>query len=177
MCRIFIDMDGTIVVYNTKAELSDFKRKGYFTSLQPNWTMLNAVKLLIQKNYDIYILSAVYVDTEDPKNDKIEWLHEYLPEIWEYYDNPEEHLIFTPVGENKLDYIDHPLSSDILLDDYTKNLVAWEKGIPVKCVNGINWSNGTWHGYSVDIRSDAEYIAKMIQGIVLIESIPDVRTA
>ena len=111
------------------------------------------------------------------KEDKITWLKEFLPEIWETYPDAEEHLIFTPVGENKLDYIDNPSSADILLDDYTKNLFMWTKGIPVKCVNGINWNNGTWHGYSIDIRSDAEYIAKMIQGSVLIECIPDVMCA
>ncbi len=168
--RIFVDMDGTLAEYNPEATAEDYQREGYFTKLAPNYSMLNAIKILIGLGYDIYILSAVYMETS-AVSEKTAWLLQYLPELWDSYSNPKEHLVFVPVGANKLDYINNPGRTDILIDDYSKNLIPWSNtGIGIKCVNGINWRVGTWFGYEVDLRSDAAYIANTIRGIIAVES-------
>lgn len=166
--RVYVDMDGTIVVYDPEAKLEDYRRPGFFINREPNESMLLAVKILITRGYDVYVLSAVYIDTT-AKEEKLAWLKKYLPELWEYYDDPLAHIIFTPCGENKMLYIPQPQNTDVLLDDYTVNLRGWLIGIAIKCVNGINWSNRTWTGYAVDMRSCAEIIANTIEGIILIE--------
>lgn len=166
--RIFVDMDGTLVGYNKEATLDDYMSEGYFESLLPNYSVLNAIKILIGLGYDVYILSAVYIETTAAA-EKTAWLHRYLPEIFDTYED--KHVIFTPCGKDKIDYIDNPSPSDVLLDDYSKNLIPWSfRAIGIKCVNSINWNNGTWYGYSVNVKSDAAFIANTIRGILQIEN-------
>ena len=79
------------------------------------------------------------------KDEKNYWLDKYLPEI------DQAHRIFTVVGRKKTDYIPGGVQpTDILLDDYNKNLEAWEAagGIGIKLLNGLN-TRKTWKGTCV----------------------------
>ena len=118
--------------------------KGYFLDLPPIPNVVRAIQQLYeQHSCDIYILSAV-VDSPFAVPEKNEWLDRYLPEI------SKSRRLFIPCGENKAEYVPYGVrETDVLLDDYTKNLLAWpEKG--VKLLNGINHTNGRWRGDCLD---------------------------
>ena len=59
-----------------------------------------------------------------------------------------------PYGVPKLDYIIlREDTTNILIDDFSKNLHEWEKGknnIGIKYYNGINGNHGTWKGNSIN---------------------------
>lgn len=151
--RLFVDMDGTLAKWNNVA-FEQLYEEGYYRNLEPNKRLLNDIKYLLQKgNYDIYVLSAYLTDSKYALQEKKEWLKEHLPEL------PEEKQLFVPFGESKVAFFDKnnltPITAtDILLDDYTKNLLEWKEwgGTGVKCLNGINHTNKTWQGdaYSLE---------------------------
>ena len=151
--RLFVDMDGTLAKWNNVA-FEQLYEEGYYRNLEPNKRLLNDIKYLLQKGaYDIYVLSAYLTDSKYALQEKKEWLKEHLPEL------PEEKQLFVPFGESKAAFFDKnnltPITAtDILLDDYTKNLLEWKEwgGTGVKCLNGINHTNKTWQGdaYSLE---------------------------
>ena len=177
--RLFVDMDGTLAEWRniTLNITSDEERAyvlsvlneilltpGYYSSLKPHDEMVKAVSILAEE-YDVYILScAIEKDgVPSPTTEKIEWLDKYLPFI------KEDHRIFVPDGKNKADYIPDGIKpSDFLLDDYTKNLKAFERsgGCGIKVNNYVNGSNGLWVGSSVSISYVAEDIARAVHSIV-----------
>lgn len=162
--RLFIDMDGTLAVFREVDTLETLYEEGYFASLPPQETVVAAVRELRARNpeLEIYVLSAVLSDSKYALKEKNEWLDQYLPEL------DRQHRIFPPCGANKRDYIPAGLnSSDVLFDDYTKNLIDWEppaKG--VKCLNGINHTNGTWQGARVSIARDASQLAEALENVI-----------
>lgn len=151
--RLFVDMDGTLAKWNNVA-FEQLYEEGYYRNLEPNKRLLNDIKYILQKgDYDIYVLSAYLTDSKYALQEKKEWLKEHLPEL------PEEKQLFVPFGESKAAFFDKnnltPITAtDILLDDYTKNLLEWKEwgGTGVKCLNGINHTNKTWQGdaYSLE---------------------------
>ena len=72
-----------------------------------------------------------------------------------------------PYGEPKSDYVNNHGSKNILLDDYTKNLVKWEEegNIGVKLYNGVNGNNGTWKGHSISLEMSFEDIIATLVAI------------
>ncbi|PWL72024.1 MAG: hypothetical protein DBY25_04575 [Clostridiales bacterium] len=142
--RLFVDMDGTLAVFQAVDRMERLYEKGYFLDLPPIPNVVRAIQQLYeQHSCDIYILSAV-VDSPFAVPEKNEWLDRYLPEI------SKSRRLFIPCGENKAEYVPYGVrETDVLLDDYTKNLLAWpEKG--VKLLNGINHTNGRWRGDCLD---------------------------
>lgn len=142
--RLFVDMDGTLAVFRPVNKLETLYEKGYFLNLPPHRNVVAGIQSLLQdaefENIEVYILSAVLSDSKYALQEKNAWLDKHLPEI------DMEHRIFPPCGENKRDYIPGGIrDDDFLLDDYTKNLNAWQppaKGI--KLVNAINDTRGSW---------------------------------
>lgn len=177
--RLFIDMDGTLAEWRniTLNITSDEEREyilsvlneilltpGYYSSLKPHEEMVEAVKIL-SKEYDVYILSCAIEKKgiPSPVTEKEEWLDKYMPDI------KKDHRIFVPDGKNKADYIPGGIRpNDFLLDDYTKNLKAFEKsgGCGIKVNNYVNGNNGRWTGSSVSISYAAEEIAQAVHNIV-----------
>lgn len=157
MARIYFDMDGTLAEWNSNASLEDVASRGYFRERVPMNNMINAVKILLAEGeHDIYILSSVYVNVYS-NIDKWIWIQRYIPDM------DIDKVIFVPYGESKSNYIDKPeKESDVLVDDYTKNLEAWH-GIAVKCRNGINGNKGTWKGNYVYSDLSAREIADRIK--------------
>lgn len=161
MKRIFVDMDGTLAVWQPGKQIEDLYQPGYFAALEPQMSVVEAVKELIQNHSDeveVFILSAVFPDCPTAVCDKKKWLQQYLPEI------DRSHRIFSSVRKPK--YLAVPggiRQDDVLLDDYTVNLLAWaNSAVGVKLLNGINHSRGTWKGTKVHKNDGAEAIVKAI---------------
>ena len=70
--------------------------------------------------------------------------------------NP-KNFIFTKVGEGKLEKAVSQIKdfyeyTNILLDDYSTNLIQWasnEKCIGIKFINGFNNKSNKWQGYKI----------------------------
>lgn len=155
--RIFIDMDGTLCEWRY-ACIEEVAAKGYFLSLAPQQKVVDAVRKIIKTGkYEVAVLSSVFNDDHSIQ-EKNAWLDEYLPEI--------KTRIYVPYGEKKKDYISCPVKSDVLLDDFSKNLHEWH-GIGIKVLNGINGTKGTWKGFLVNGLADEDVISKTLIGITL----------
>lgn len=146
--RLFVDMDGTLAVWNHIDTSEELYEKGYYRNLSPMQEVINVVKSIIEAGeVDVYILSAYLTDSKYALEEKKAWLEVYLPEI------KTDNHIFVKYGENKSAYIKDGISkNDYLLDDYTKNLIEWNQqdGTSIKLLNGINHTNKTWQGEMYD---------------------------
>lgn len=136
--RVFVDMDGTLARFHDEDRyLERMWEEGFFEQLKPFENAVDTVKALAKDpSVEVYILSAA-IEGEPPYcvAQKHAWLDRYLPEI------DKSHRIFTAVGENKAELIPHGIkASDVLIDDYNKNLDEWQAygGHSVKFVNNIN---------------------------------------
>lgn len=161
--RLFVDMDGTLAEFKTVDTLETLYEKDYFLHLKPNENVLGAIKQLIADNdFDVYILSAYLTDSRYALEEKNAWLDKYLPEL------PQEKRLFVPCGTDKSVAVPGLIRpDDYLLDDYTKNLSEWEppaKGI--KLINGINHTNGTWHGDKIQFTHAPEELSSMISDVM-----------
>lgn len=163
--RLFVDMDGTLAVFNKVDKIEQLYEEGYFKNLEPNMNVVNAVKEIIERHpeIEVKILSAHLSDSKYALAEKNEWLDKYLPEI------KREDRIFPPCGEDKGKYIEGGYGeNDYLLDDYTHNLKLWcPPGQGVKLLNGINHTRGSWQGKCVDFNKDKTEMAKDIVNIIL----------
>lgn len=162
--RVFIDMDGTLAVWNKCKQIEDLYQPGYFAELAPQPTVVKAAKLLAVKHKDeveVFILSAVLEDNPNAIPDKNKWLDRHLPEI------DAEHRVFVSGSMPKHMAVPGGIrADDTLLDDYTANLLAWVSyARGVKLLNGINHSRGTWQGTRVHKNEGAEAIVKAVLGI------------
>lgn len=162
--RLFVDMDGTLAVFNQIDKLETLYEQGYFANLTPQVNVVDAVRMVQARDeIEVFVLSAVLTDSKYAQVEKNEWLNIYLPEI------DERHRIFVPCGEDKTMYVpDKILEEDVLLDDYTVNLNAWEppaKGL--KLLNGINGTKGTWQKSRISVEHSADELADMIADYVL----------
>lgn len=148
MIKLFIDLDGTIAKFNVRNALERFdKEKGFFAKLGAYVGIETINNLALTK--DIYIISAS--PNEQADKDKMLWLERYLPNI------PKANITLCRLGQNKAQIIENKYSMKInnnclLLDDYTKNLIEWERvgGIGVKRLTSISDnSRGLWTGLTV----------------------------
>lgn len=138
--RLFIDLDGTVARFYDASPnyLEEMYEKGYFRNLQPYEKMTEGIKLFMEQHKDVEVFTlSAKVNGEPPycEAEKQEWLDEYLPEI------DREHRLFTEIGHNKAEYIPNGIdNTDVLYDDYNKNLIDWENsgGVALKCHNNIN---------------------------------------
>lgn len=138
--RLFIDLDGTVARFYDASPnyLEEMYEKGYFRNLQPYENMTEGIKLFMEQHKDVEVFAlSAKVNGEPPycEAEKQEWLDEYLPEI------DREHRLFTEIGHNKAEYIPNGISNtDVLYDDYNRNLIDWENsgGVALKCHNNIN---------------------------------------
>ena len=146
MIRLFVDMDGTLAVFSYEKTIEDLYKKGYFENLKPIYEVVDAIKHIITDTpIEVYILSAYLSKSNFALAEKQKWLDKYLPEI------KISNRIFLPYPENKAEAFRSLSKDDYLLDDYTPNLISWNKkgGIGIKLLNGINNKTGLWKGLKI----------------------------
>ena len=150
-----LDMDDTIAHFNKEEKaLERFSsEKSFFSNLKPTKLLLYIQIAITTKVIDInniYIVSAS--PNEQADKDKQEWLNKYLKAL------PKENITFTRLGQNKADHFmkkydldNKALSNYILIDDYTKNLIEWQKlgGKVLKYINEYNNTKQTYKQYNI----------------------------
>lgn len=161
--RLFIDMDGTLTVFDTEATMEQLRAPGYFAALSPLPNMTKTVERLLESGEfdEVYILSS-YLDGTNAIEEKDSWLDHQIPQI------DTAHRIYPICGTNKSSYIPGGVCcTDLLLDDYSVNLHDWQAagGLGVKLLNGINGRFGTWKGAAVSNSKTPEEIAGEIIAI------------
>ena len=160
--RLFFDMDGVLATFHPEKSIEEISEPGYFENLEPMQCVVNAVKELCKMN-DIYILSSILND--ECAVEKRKWLNKFLPCI------NSERMLFVPYGTDKSDYVreitGEIITDDILVDDFTYNLVKWH-GVGIKLLNKINNTNRTWTGFIVNGNADSNIIYYSISGICAI---------
>ena len=145
--RLYVDMDGTLAIWQEVEFFEQLYEKGYYENLQPQQSVLDSVKKIAQlDDYEVYILSAYLNDSQYALKEKQIWIDKHLPEI------SKENRIFVPYGAEKSKFISGGVKEhDYLLDDYTVNLLDFDRqgGNAIKLLNGINHTKGTWEGAMV----------------------------
>lgn len=156
---VYFDMDGTLAEWKEVDTFSQLLRKGYFRTLRPTKLAVYANRLAAEGKADTNSCSS-YITEGYSLSEKNEWMDESVPNI------DDSHRIFIPYGVEKakfvMDVLKRPLTKgDILVDDHTPNLIAWEKagGTAIKWLNGINGLNGKFKGPRV---SDIEELDELI---------------
>lgn len=140
-------MDGTLAVWQSGA---DWHAPHYYRNLPKMENMIKAVKKM-QEDAEVDISLLTCTPSSEATKDKSLWAQEVLPGV---------RIVFVPYGENKGDYVDVS-ENDILVDDYSPNLHAWE-GRTIKVYNGINGTHGTYNGKFVRSEWDPQDIADTI---------------
>lgn len=162
--RIFVDMDGVLARFSHVDTLETLYRKGYFLDLKPIKPVVDAMReIVLSQRKTVYILSAYLSDSQYALEEKNEWLDRYLPEV------VKAARLFPPCGVSKIKWLEENgymiEKSDVLLDDYSKNLHEWqEKGTGIKLLNGINGNHGTWAGKCVSTE-DPDIFENLILGM------------
>lgn len=157
--RLFVDIDGTLAIWRSAAKYEDLYEKGYFSSLPVQKNIASAVNVIAKANaIEVFSLSAVLQDSPYAIPEKNQWLNTFVSAI------PEGRRIYVAGDIPKYTAVPGGIrASDVLLDDYTVNLLAWSNyALGLKCLNGINHTNGTWQGASVNAFDTTEAIALKI---------------
>ena len=165
--RLFVDMDGTLAVFQSVDTLEKLYEKDYFLNLRPQINVIDGIRFIIKNHpeVEVFILSAVLSDSPYAIPEKNAWLDKYLPEV------DAVHRLYPKCGESKKEFLEREQGgieqNDFLLDDYSKNLHSWDppaKGI--KVMNGINGKNGTWVKDKVSIEIDGSKFAECVLSIM-----------
>lgn len=141
--KTYFDMDGVLADFNSEPNAIErfSKEAGFFQKLAPTKLVAAINTQLAYNNSDVYILTASPNVRADI--DKTLWLYEHMPNL-----NP-EHIIIVRNGKDKAKYA----KGNILIDDYSDNLLYWEAqgGVGVKCINGWNGKGIKWKKETLDI--------------------------
>lgn len=149
--RFFLDLDGTLAKWGIISSEEELFEQGYFRNLPYESALIRETKMLVDANIPVYILSHYLPNSKYAELEKIDWVHEYLPDI------PNENILLLPCGTSKAEFVLKKLEleslsfDDYLVDDYSANLFDWiaHGGVGVKFMNGINGTKGTWQGQKI----------------------------
>ena len=163
--RLYVDMDGTLAVFNIVDDMTPLYQEGYFAGLHPQENAIDAIKIIMRERSDIevYSLSAYLHDSPHALAEKNGWLDAFLPEI------EADNRVFVPCGSDKAAYIESGVKqNDFLLDDFTQNLNAWEQGggTGLKLLNDINNTRGTWQGNKTRFDNTPREIADKLKVVI-----------
>ena len=150
---IFVDMDGVVAVWDDIATVEETKVPGYWLKRELATAGKRLIDLFMKEEIPFCFLSSTWGVWSALEKDY--WLtHRFGEEV---------PRIFLPCGENKAEYIGNR-SGCILIDDYTKNLEAWEKSgnRGIKFMNEVNGSNGSWKGKRIEEDMTDEQILDII---------------
>lgn len=156
--KIYFDMDGVLATWNPNASLEEVSSKGYFLNCKPMKEMVEAVKLLIEADYPVHILSSVFMDEHSIPDKKL-WLHKHIPSL------KEENMHFATYGQPKAAAIEKITTEDVLIDDFTNNLLEWPAKA-IKVYNGINGTKGRWKGFCVHSNAEPNLLFKQLKALI-----------
>lgn len=161
--RLFVDMDGTLCEWKSSSQEEDLFSRGWFLDMKPIANVVQAVSKIVEcRQVEVFIMTAVMDESKYAKEEKILWLQEHLPDI------DLDHVIFVPYGKPKHEFAPGGIrSSDILLDDYSRNLHEWSMyGIGLKAKTKNNGTKGTWIGDSIRADWAPEVICEHIAALI-----------
>ena len=156
--RLYVDMDGTLTEFLPQASMEPLYQQGYFRNLPPHSNVVAAVRSLIchHTEIEVFVLSAYLPDSLYALAEKHAWVDEYLPEL------DTAHRLFVPNGSDKRACVADIREDDVLLDDYTRNLLRWQPSRGIKLINAINHTKGTWKSFMVHYDTPAEELTQDI---------------
>ena len=165
MIHVFFDLDGVIFKFNFGASEEELHTPGYFEKLEEDQLVVNAIKNLgdvAKVGVKFHILSAAFNSTAvEEKKRAVERIG--LGEIDQ---------IYLPYGTDKSKYVSHLGGKFILVDDFTKNLIAWgnagENFIPVKYLNGGNDTHQSFKGIRIGL-CDQKTLEKELLALIQVE--------
>lgn len=182
----YFDMDGVLAIYERKAyppESDLFRAHGqhYYATVQPDRTMREVVIKMIRSGHRCHTLSTLSNKGDiflEQKRDKELWLENQINS--QLKDLPADllqtgyfHKLCQHYTGNNKQYIGEALSetgrlerTDILIDDYNRNLIAWENagGTAVKYSNGIN-NPDSYNGFVITQNMTADQIIEFLKAI------------
>ena len=148
--RLMVDLDGVCAVFQD-VPIKELLKEGYYATLPPIEGVVAAVEEVARSGkVDVYILSAYLRNSKYAKSEKMSWVAKHLPSV------SAGNVILIPSGSRKADHVPGGVDGrTYLLDDFSKNLISWEEagGKPIKMLNGINGTKGTFQGRKVSAAS------------------------
>ena len=155
--KLYWDMDGVI---NHFIKDGDYLREGYFYGLPVHEEIKKTIDIFNEEKVEQFILSKY--PNKTACFDKMKSIVELFP--WFKRKN----IILLPYEDDKTKYVGRIDKNDILIDDFTPNLVEWQEigGTPIKCINKINNTTGRWKGDFIDVGTNPYDIVKKIVGII-----------
>ena len=169
--RLFVDMDGTLARFHDEVQyLERMYEPDFFTNLKPFLGAVETVRevMRVHPDWEVYILSAAIPgDPPGCEKQKNAWLDMHLPEI------DRAHRLFPPIGADKSEVIPGGIKeTDVLLDDYNKNLEEWRTagGVAVKFVNNINdraLKGPRWDGWRLHHDNGAAFNVEQLERCVI----------
>ncbi|WOC32373.1 MULTISPECIES: 5' nucleotidase, NT5C type [Caproicibacterium] len=157
--RIFVNLTGTLCQFRPNATPHQLQQPGFFRGLSPYPNVVDAVhKLAADPSKEVFILSsALHPASILEKN---QWLNTYLPQI----DNT--HRLFPTHGTELSTAVPGGVqNSDVLLDDYTRNLQQWP-GQAIKLISDINQQHGSWTSSAKESEGAAVRYDRPADGLV-----------
>ena len=168
--RLFVDMDGTLARFHDEVQyLERMYEPDFFTNLKPFLGAVETVRevMRVHPDWEVYVLSAAIPgDPPGCERQKNAWLEIHLPEI------DQAHRLFPPIGADKSEVIPGGIQkTDVLLDDYNKNLEDWRTagGVAVKFVNNINdraLKGPRWDGWRLHHDTSAAFNVEQLDRCV-----------
>ena len=167
MTHVFFDLDGVIFKFHFGASEEEIHTPGYFENLEEDKLVINAIKNLLygeatKDAVKFHILSAAFNPTAvEEKKRAVERIGLGVID-----------QIYLSYGTDKSKYVCHLGGKCILVDDFTKNLIAWgnagENFIPVKYLNGGNDTHQTFKGVRIGL-CDQKTLEKELLALIQVE--------
>lgn len=170
---ICLDMDGTLARFYERAKcVEKFHEEAFFLLLRAYENFVTAIKNMLDKYADkivFCVLSAA--DGEQARADKTAWNKKEI--------SPDIPMVYCNFGQSKAEVIESLIGrkltdKDILIDDYSKNLIDWEEhgGKAVKFLNELNgrgWNGHNFVGDSISYDKAPEELESDILRIIGID--------
>lgn len=161
--RAFFDMDGVMVTWRQAESDEELLSEGFFRDAPANVEVVKAVNAIAgDPDIEVFSLSAYFTESAYALKEKNDWLDRRTKIRM-------ENRVFCPYGADKALFVPGGIRpDDVLLDDYTPNLIAWSQsgGKAVKLLNGINGTKGTWTGDALPMAMGAELLTEALRKIV-----------
>lgn len=141
--KLYFDMDGVLATWQEGTPIETVCSPGYFANLPAEQNVVDALKVLATNDrVELHILSAVF---DEPHNiaDKLHWIKFRLRNVVK-----PENIHFVSNDTRKSLALGGIDKSDILIDDYSKNIFEWieDGGTAIKMFNATNGRTGKYYG-------------------------------